>query len=81
MKPKQRPVRCKRGDTLFKMEASLADRLTALHSPSCPRCPKCEARAKGHIVRAVRAHELFLRQCAKTRRLDKILRFSRAWMT
>jgi len=76
MKSRQRRVRCKRCRTLFKMEASLADRLIGIHSPSCPRCPRCERRAKRQTARAIRVYHQFAQRRDECRRRDDLLSFS-----
>ena len=73
-------MKCKKCGRPFQMESALASKLDAARNPNCPRCPQCELEAKRRAATGVRAYHLFLRQCAKTRRLDKVLRFSMAWM-
>ena len=74
-------VKCKKCGKSFHIESALLSKISSGRRPNCPRCPQCELESKRRAAMGVRAYHLFLRQCAKTRRLDKILRFSRAWMS
>jgi len=72
----RRGVVCKRCAGTFEMEASLADRMIAIHSESCPRCPCCEREIKRQIARTLRAYHRFDRRHVQVREMDHHLRLS-----
>lgn len=73
----ERNVRCKKCRRIFQMRATLADRMIAMHQPTCPRCPACELKAKRHVAKVLRAYHLFLERREEVRRRDDLLSFSR----